>query len=402
MKPIILTRFAASFLFALLALSAMGKRKNPLDADALLHQAEPQLHYLVEQARACEQQARIYPISLLSDGRLKMGDEIDWRSGFLPGTLWMMYEFTGNEAWRCEAERYTTAMSRVLKHGGSHDLGFIVQNSWGRGFDLTHEERYRAAVVEASNTLLTRFHPETGLIRSWDFNRERWSYPVIIDNMMNLEMLFRATQLTGDSAYWKVAVSHADRTMQNHFRENASSYHVVDYDPTTGDVRWRGTFQGYADDSYWARGQAWALYGYTMCYRFTHDERYLQQAHAVARLWLSFRTNDDIPYWDMKLPSVDTTTPRDASAAAVAASALIELSQYSKHSTAKAYLRKAERMLRSLASPAYRAETGTNGGFLLMHSTGHLPGKSEIDSPLVYADYYYIEALMRWRDTTKR
>lgn len=397
MKHSFLSRFALALVLCSIALTMAGKRKNTLDADATLRSFAPQMRHLVERATAEAEGNRIYPISLKDNGMLKMGDEIDWRSGFLPGMLWMMYEHTGEAYWRSQAERYTTAMGRVLKHNGSHDLGFIVQNSWGRAYDLTHEERYRAAVIEASNTLLTRFHPEVGLIRSWDFNRDRWSYPVIIDNMMNLEMLFRATQMTGDSTYWRVAVSHADRTLENHFRPNASSYHVVDYDPQTGEVRWRGTFQGFADDSYWARGQAWALYGYTMCYRFTREERYLRKAQDVARLWTGNRdTKDDIPYWDMKLPQVDASTPRDASAAAVAASALIELASYTtSQRKAKAYLQKADRMLTSLCSPAYRAETGTNGGFLLLHSTGHLPGKSEIDAPLIYADYYLVEALMR-------
>ena len=218
---------------------------------------------------------------------------------------------------------------------------------------------------------------------------------MIIDNMMNLEMLFQATQETGDSIFWKIAVEHANTTMKNHFRPDHSSFHVVDYDPESGEVRARQTAQGYADDSFWSRGQAWGLYGYTMCYRFTKNPAYLQQARHIAAFFFGLPNlpEDLIPYWDMKAPGIPNV-PRDASAAAIMASALYELCGYVPAEEGKRYQDIADKIVDSLGRD-YRAETGTAYGFLLLHSTGHHPAGSEIDVPLNYADYYYLEALAR-------
>jgi len=261
--------------------------------------------------------------------------------------------------------------------------------------------RYRKDVVcQASATLATRFNPVVGAIRSCDHNPEVWRFPVIIDNMMNLEMLFKATGLTGDSTYRDIAISHADLTLHNHFRDDFSCYHVVDYSPQTGEPRMKVTAQGFSDDSFWSRGQAWAIYGYTMCYRFTGYRRYLDRAQAVADWFLSLPNTpaDLIPYWDMKAPGTETgsnsAVPRDASAAAVIASALYELSGYLSPDKSGRYIQTADRILSSLTA-AYRLPAAASHGFILGHSTGHYPASSEIDVPLVYADYYYLEALLR-------
>ena len=271
----------------------------------------------------------------------------------------------------------------------------MMNNSFGKAYQLTGERSYKDVVLQSAKTLITRYNDKVKSIRSWDHNRDKWKYPVIIDNLMNLEMLFWATQETGDSIYWKIAVNHANTTMKNHFRPDYSSYHVVDYDPETGEVRAKQTAQGYADDSFWSRGQAWGLYGCTMCYRFTKNPAYLQQARHIADFFFGLPNlpEDFIPYWDMKAPGIPNV-PRDASAAAIMASALYELRTYVSAEDSNRYQSIADKIVDSL-NKHYQAEPETNYGFLLLHSTGHHPGGDEIDVPLNYADYYYLEALAR-------
>ena len=252
------------------------------------------------------------------------------------------------------------------------------------------------AVLQAARSLASRFNPGIGLIRSWDFGK--WHYPVIIDNMMNLELLFKASELTGDPVYRDIAVSHANKTIANHFRGDNSSWHVVSYNDDDT-VEMKTTHQGYSDDSRWARGQAWGLYGYTMCYRFTSDPAYLDQAKKIASLIMDLPTmpDDGIPYWDYDAPGIPDE-PRDASAAAITASALLELQGMVEEPLAGEYVRYAEKILSSLCSPAYLAAPGTNGSFILKHSTGAAPKGSEVDDAINYADYYFLEALKRLKN----
>lgn len=336
----------------------------------------------------------VTPRTINEDGSLALVGAYDWCSGFVAGSLWQLYEYTRNDYWRHLAITFTWPIEEAQWHKGTHDLGFMIGDSFGKAYRLTGERSYKDVLLQASQTLITRYKDKVGCIRSWDHNADKWQCPVIIDNMMNLEMLFQATLLTGDSAYWKVAVSHANTTLKNHFRPDASSYHVVDYDIETGEVRTKCTAQGYADDSYWSRGQAWGLYGYTVCYRFTRDKAYLTHARRIAQLIMSQPTEPDlIPYWDMCDPEIPNVS-RDASAAAITASALYELSDYVAADEASALRSYASRIVGSLGS-GYRYEVGEGHGFLLKHSTGHRPANSEIDVPLNYADYYYIEALLR-------
>ena len=241
--------------------------------------------------------------------------------------------------------------------------------------------------------MASRFNPVVGCIRSWDHNGDKWQYPVIIDNMMNLEFLFWATKVSGDSTFYKIAVTHADNTMKNHFRKDYSSYHVIDYDTITGNVRNKHTHQGYAHESAWARGQAWGLYGYTMCYRETGDRRYLNQAEQIASFIFNHPNlpSDLIPYWDYNDPEIPTS-PRDVSAAAITASALYELSTYSDKGGQ--YRKWADTILKNLTE-SYRVPLNQMHGFLLRSSTGHKPAGTEIDVPIIYADYYFLEALLR-------
>ena len=330
-------------------------------------------------------------------GKRRLCSVYDWTSGFYPGSLWYAYELTGNDTLKTWAIQYTNLLNPVRYYTGTHDLGFMVNCSYGNAERLAPNDTIAAVMKETADNLCGRFNDSISAIRSWDFGT--WNFPVIIDNMMNLELLFEATKLSGDSTFYNVAKKHADTTMANHFRADNSCYHVVDYDPEIGEVRKKQTAQGYADESSWARGQAWALYGYTMCYRYTHDAKYLAQAEKVYNFIFGNKNlpEDLVPYWDFDAPKIPNE-PRDASAAACTASALYELSTYV---TDKGYKETADRIMESLASPAYRAEVGTNGNFILMHSVGSIPHGAEIDVPLNYADYYFLEALKRKRDLEK-
>ena len=328
----------------------------------------------------------------------------DWRSGFFPGCVWYLYELTGDSALMPLAEKYTEAIADAQYLTWHHDIGFIINCSYGNGLRLANKAGYDTVMVNAAKSLCTRFRPNAGVIQSWNATgnswqaKRGWMCPVIIDNMMNLELLLWSWHTSGDENLLKVAMSHADTTMKNHFREDHSSYHVVNYDPESGKVAFQGTFQGWHNGSSWARGQGWGLYGYTTLYRYTGERRYLDHAMAIADYILQHPhlPKDGIPYWDLSLVA-DNATPRDASAAAVIASALVELSCYVPESKAAGYLALAEKQLRSLASAKYTAREGSNGRMLLLHSTTSFPSGIEVDAPLSYADYYYLEALMRYK-----
>ncbi|MDD4490071.1 MAG: glycoside hydrolase family 88 protein [Paludibacter sp.] len=321
----------------------------------------------------------------------------DWTSGFFPGTMWYMFELTGDEKWKNLGVKYTEDLDSVKYLTWHHDVGFMINTSFGNAYRLTKNEAYKEVMIEAAKSLSTRFRPTPGVIQSWDEDRgwqgtRGWMCPVIIDNMMNLELLFEATRLSGDSSFYKMAVSHADVTLKNHFRKDYSSYHVIDYDKIKGGVRHKQTAQGYANESAWARGQAWAIYGFAVCYRETKDPRYLTLTDNIYNFLFTHKnmSEDLVPYWDFDAPNIPNE-PRDASAAAIIASALYELSTYDRPE----YKETADRIIASLSSPAYRAILGTNGNFLLMHSVGSIPHGGEIDVPLNYADYYFLEALLR-------
>lgn len=338
-----------------------------------------------------------FPASWEHDGTTRYTSAKGWISGFFPGNIWYLYEYTGDAKW-LEAARRRTAQLETLRHyTQTHDVGFMVGCPCSLAYRLTRDDYYKQLMIDSSEALISRFDPTVGLIRSWN-NKDGKANPfrVIIDNMMNLEMLFWASKHTGDPVYRDVAVRHADITMQNHFRDDASSFHVVSYNDD-GTVESRGTFQGYSDSSAWARGQAWGLYGYTMCYRETGDAKYLKHAERIAGFIMHHPNTpaDRIPYWDYDAPNIPDA-PRDASAAAVISSALFELSTMVPEAEGRKYFDYAETLLMNLSSDAYLAGKGTNSGFILMHSVGHLPADSEIDTPLNYADYYYLEAIGRY------
>lgn len=335
------------------------------------------------------------PQSVLPDGKLRDMPSSWWCSGFFGGSLWYLFEYTKDQRWKNAAHLWSMAVQKEQTNTGTHDLGFMLYCPFGNGYRLTGNPLYKQIMLRGAESLSTRFDPRVGVIKSWDKFKE-YNYPVIIDNMMNLEFLFWASKNSTNNKYRDISLKHADATMKNHFRPDNSSYHVVAYGPT-GNVLARVTAQGAADESAWSRGQAWGLYGYTVMYRETKDKKYLDQAVKIAEYILHQPNmpSDKIPYWDYNAPKIPNEE-RDASAGAVACSALLELSKYVDPVKKKAYFNAAEQMLVSLSSPAYRAGLNENNHFLLKHSVGSKPANSEIDTPLIYADYYYLEALLRY------
>jgi len=332
----------------------------------------------------------------VKSNKLVTSDSGWWCSGFYPGTLLELYAQTKDPALLTEAKRMLGLLEKEQYNTGTHDLGFMMYCSFGTALKMDPKPEYKEILLKSAKSLSTRFDPKVGCIKSW--NGKPQDFLVIIDNMMNLELLFWATRMTGDSSFYKIAVTHANTTMKNHFRPDYSSWHVINYNPETGAVQKKQTAQGFADESAWARGQAWGLYGFTVMYRETHDKKYLDQANHIAAFILSNPTmpKDKIPYWDFNAPDIPDAL-RDASAGAVMSSALFELSHYAAPKEAKLYFATAEKMLKSLCGAPYQSLPGTNAGFLLQHSVGHLPQKSEVDVPLTYADYYYVEAMKRYK-----
>jgi hypothetical protein len=386
---------AAVLLGVLSPLPRLPAAERPLREvlDAAIAQSADQYRFMLQQLG----DERAIPRTFEHGKLFKPNLDRDWTVGFFPGSLWYLYEATGDAAWRTAAERYTPYVASWARNKGTHDVGFVLFCSYGNGLRLTKNSAYAEVLRAGAATLASRFNPAVGAIKSWDWGtRKGWDFPVIIDNMMNLELLLWASD--HDPRLRDVAIKHADTTLAHHFRADHSSFHVVDYDAKTGAVRKRQTHQGAADDSSWARGQGWGLYGYTFMYRFTKEPRYLEQARHIAEFILNHPRlpADKIPYWDFDAKNIPQA-PRDSSAGALIASALIELADYVDTPTAARYRAAAEIQVRALCSESYLAKTGTNGGFIILHATGNLPSDSEIDVPLNYADYYFLEALLRAR-----
>jgi rhamnogalacturonyl hydrolase YesR len=379
-------------LFALLIFGCSENTKQLVDVkliDLLTHQME----YALDVAGPLHDSILISPRTIV-DGKLKMVPSRDWTSGFFPGNLWMMEELTGDKKWQEPALEYTLPLKKEQWNGGTHDMGFKMFCSFGKAYSATKKPEFRKILIQSAYTLATRFNADVGCIRSWDHNSDKWDFPVIIDNMMNLELLMWASKETGDDHLKDIAVIHAQTTIKNHFRADNSSYHVIDYNPETGEVEHKQTHQGYSDESAWARGQAWGLYGYTMMYRETGMKEFLEQADKIASYILSQPgiKEGKVPYWDFNAPEIPNE-PYDASAGAIITSALYELSQYSEQK--ELYINVADKMLATLSSPEFLAPVGENMGFLLLHSTGSKPHNSEIDVPIVYADYYFLESILK-------
>lgn len=318
----------------------------------------------------------------------------EWCSGFWPGILWYDYELTGDNNIKAKADKYTRSLEFLSKTPAfDHDLGFLMFCSYGNAYRLTGDEQYKQVILASADTLATLFNPNVGTILSWPRNVEMLGgHNTIMDNMINLEMLFWASKNGGDKRLYDIAVKHAETTMKYHFRPDHSCYHVAVYDPETGAFIKGMNHQGYADSSMWARGQAWAIYGYTVVYRETRDPKFLDFACKVADVYIDRLPDDYVPYWDFRDPEIPNV-PRDASAAGIVASALLELQGYCDVTKAKNYRDAAVKMLTTLSSEDYIS--GDKRPSFLDHSVGHMPAGTEIDASIVYADYYYLEALLR-------
>lgn len=380
----------SSLLFVILTFSC----SSPPLADQVLNQSEAQYRDMLEKLSNSDS----FPRTTNSVGTIQMVAPKDWTSGFFPGALWYLSEYSKDIYWQQQAEKYTEMLENEQYNGRDHDIGFKMFCSYGNGYRLTKNPKYKNILIQSAKTLATRYNPSTGCIRSWD----RWTYPVIIDNLMNLELLFWVARETNDENFYNIAFSHAMTTLKNHFRADYSSYHVVEFDTLTGGVIEKKTHQGYSDDSSWARGQGWALYGMTMTFRETQDSVFLKQALGIADYIMKNEVmqNEGVPYWDFDDPAIPDA-PRDASAAAIICSALYELAGYAPEQQKKKMLKFADNIFEHLASDEYMSEIDSNNNFLLKHGTGFKPKNKEVDEPLIYADYYFLEAAIRRHNLLK-
>lgn len=395
--------FKIFFVTMLLIVSACTEKQESMDEliARVFDRAAVQFSILdnnLDSALVVSQDQYVYPRSINKDGSLMTSHYKWWCSGFYPGSLWYVYEYTGDDKFKDLALKYQAGLEPLRFRTDDHDIGFQLMCSYGNCLRLTGDQECVPVLVDGANSLASRFDPEVGCTRSWNFGK--WSFPVIIDNMMNMELLLKVAEMTDEDSLKNLAITHARTTMKNHFRDDFSCFHLVDYNPETGEVVGKQTVQGYADNSAWARGQAWALYAYPMMYRFTQDKEMLNHAIKVAEYLLPRLPEDCIPYWDYDSPLIPNDV-KDASSAAIMSAGLIELSQYVDRENSARYLAAAEKMLRALASDKYLSAKGEDYGFLLKHSTGNKNKDSEVDVPLTYADYYFLEALMRWKNLSK-
>jgi chondroitin AC lyase len=410
-KIIILLTILPSLLFA-----KSNLLKDSLFISENFKNAQKHLNKMLQVA---DVKALQYPRTINKNGVLVTTDMYDWTPGFFPGLLWNTYEFNQDDKLQAEAIKWTQSLEPLKNFEEHHDLGFMMYCSYGNAYRFTKNKLYKDILVQSARSLSTRYNATTGSIKSWNtFNswhgNKKYSFPVIIDNMMNLELLFFASAVTGDTSFKHIALTHALNTMKNQIRSDYSSYHVVCYDTLTGKVEGTETAQGLADNSTWARGQAWGIYGFTMVYRESKDKRFLKTAQGMADYFINHPNlpADKVPYWDFNLlekgyiPGVNSNANnvmdlfRDASAASITASALLELSLYSGVK-GKKYYDFAIQILHSLASANYMAAPGTNANFILKHSVGSIPHNGEIDVPLIYADYYFLEALNRYNQMSQ-
>jgi unsaturated chondroitin disaccharide hydrolase len=374
-------------LFSILMISGLCSAKGDFKPNKkLVSQLSEQLNYLVAHTK----DGKLVPRSFVA-GKYNMVKPSDWTSGFVAGDYWFMYELTGDENWKKTAIENTVKLDGIQYITNTHDIGFMVYCSYGNAFRVTKDEAYKKVILQAAESLSKRFNSKVGSIRSWSFGK--WQFPVIIDNMMNLEMMFWASKVSGNPKYHDIAVQHANTTLMNHFRANMSSYHLVDYDTITGKPIKKQTYQGFNDESSWSRGQAWGLYGFTVSYRETGDKKYLEAAKKIAKYISENLPEDKVPYWDFNAP-VTPQTERDCSAASITASALYILSSLTNDSKSKKeYGTLADEIMTSLSTPAYLNKYGEGGGFLLKHYVGGKLLNLEVDASGNYADYYYLEAL---------
>ena len=325
---------------------------------------------------------------------------VHWAGGYIPGSLWYMYQHTSDQTWKNYAQSWTKRLDYEQTRTKDHEAGFIVPRSFGLGYKITSDPNYKQVIINATDTLIdSRHNPLIGCIKSWNKVGNK-PYTVIIDGMMVLDMVFWASKNGGEPAWYNVAVSHANKTMANNVRPNGSVWQAVDYNEVTGAVDLKWNKQGYNNNTTWSRGQAWGIEGFVIAYRETLDPNYLTTAKKIANYFIDHLPPDYVPYWDFNAPEhPEARQVRDTSAAAIAASGLLDLITFlSDYDPAKQkYQNAAVNILNSLASSTYLAE-GTNSMGILLHGTANGNNTSELDTSLMYGDHFFIEALMRYED----
>jgi len=328
----------------------------------------------------------------------------EWTSGFYPGALWYMYEYARAtnppeaEAWRARAQRWTAGLKQEQFNRGTHDLGFMMFDSFGNGYRITKNAEYQKVLLQSAKSLAARYRPVTRMIRSQGNMEDMDRYTVIIDNMMNLELLMWASENGGGTELRQIAISHADRALKEFFRPDGSTYHVVELNPNTGDVQRKYTAQGMADESCWSRGQTWAIYGFGYMYEVTKDQRYLDAAVKAAEYYLAHLPADNVPPSDFN-SGLDGLEFKDSSAACVASSALFRLSRLVPDAARKdKYSQAAVAALRAVTEPPYFSEGDDKAGMILYSARNFhaSPNHRLTNTSLIWSDYYLLEAIHQY------
>ncbi|CAH8281520.1 unsaturated chondroitin disaccharide hydrolase [Mariniflexile fucanivorans] len=376
----------------LFASCANEKKKTPkTDVEIVLDQSTTKLKKALKHLKSYDSLPRNIP-----NGKKhwKLVGVKDWCSGFWPGVLWYGYEHSGNDSIKIAAEKFTEAVKPIAYSSAEdHDIGFQIYCSFGNGYRLTGNESYKEVMLAAADTLATLYNPIVGAIQSWPSKTEIYPHNTIIDNMMNLELLFWAAKNGENKDLYNIAESHANITMKYIVRPDSAVYHLGEFNDKTGEFIKGHTHQGYADESMWARGQTWGIYGFALAYRETGRDDFLNTSIKLADHFLNRLPEDGIPYWDFDDPKIPNA-PKDASAAAVAACGMLELANVLKDEKLKTkYTNAAKKFVKILSTEKYLS--GKTNDALLLHSTGHHPKGTEIDVPIIYADYYFMEALTR-------
>ncbi len=332
-----------------------------------------------------------YPKRTFGEGAWQLTKPTEWTSGFFPGCLWLAYQLSGDSSWIEPAQEFTEGLTEQQYNTKTHDIGFMMFNSFGNGYKHNHSDDYKKIIIQSAKSLATRYNDNTKCIQSWNGD-----FQVIIDNMMNLDILFWAAKNGGGKALYNIAVTHANTTIKNHIRDDYSTFHVIVFDTVTGDVIQRKTHQGYADNSTWARGQAWGVYGFTVCFRETRDSTYLEAAINLADYFINALPDDFIPFWDLNLPDDYDRKFKDTSAASIFVSGLLELRKYVQNTDR--YDEVALNILTNLITK-YLTK-GTNSSGILLHSAYNVnsENKYDWDASTIWGDYYFLEALKRYQE----
>ena len=389
---------SALFAAVLLTLAATDGPAAPDHArlDALVDDAVARSLRRLERSTQEVGSPDMYPTYGTRELRWQLKSSADWTSGFYPGCLWLAYELSGDRRFADWAERWTAGIEQEKSNRETHDLGFRFMCTFGQALRLqpgVDRARREAVLHEAARTLGERYDPRVGALSSnWDQNPPPGSFPVVIDIMMNLELLFWSAAHGGPGELAIRARHHADLTMRDLMRADGGTYHVVRYRLEDGSILNRGTLQGAGAETTWSRGQAWAQYGMVLTYRFTREPRYLDAARRLSDYFLAHLPDDHVSAWDFQ----SDIRLRDVSATAIVASGLFELAAcVEPRGESARYREAAERMLASLCRAPYLASGDTN--CLLDHSVQYLPINSNVDVPAIFADYYFLEAIVRYR-----